>query len=59
MMWDGLGFFGTSDTKLDRIKGKKVNWCTPFLSWTTTPLLLVGFGITLLIITAEASNLGK
>jgi len=30
MMWDGLGFFGTSDTKLPRLKGKKVTWCTPF-----------------------------
>ena len=30
MFWDGLGFFGTSDTKLPRLEGKKVTFCTPF-----------------------------
>jgi len=58
-MWDGLGFFGTSDTKLDRIKGKKVTWCTPFLSWKNTPLLIIGLAIMSYIIVSEGSNLGK
>ena len=59
LMWDGLGFFGFSDTKLDRLKGKKVNWCTPILSWKTTPLLIIGIIAGLYIIITEVNNLGK
>jgi glycyl-tRNA synthetase beta subunit len=28
MVWDGLGFFGTSTHKLDRLRGKKVTFFT-------------------------------
>ena len=59
MMWDGLGFFGTSDTKLERIRGKKVNWCTPFLSWKSTPLGLIALSVMTYIIVTEAYNLGN
>lgn len=50
MMWDGLGYFGFSDTKLNRLKGEKVNWCTPLLSMKTTPLTIIGIGIAIYII---------
>lgn len=30
MIWDGLGFFGTSTHKLDRLRGKKVTLWTRF-----------------------------
>jgi len=59
MMWDGLGFFGFSDTKLARIKGKKVTWCTPLLSWKGTPLLMIGAVVAIYIVVSEAHNLGK
>ena len=59
MMWDGLGFFGFSDTKLGRLRGKKVNWCTPFLSWKNTPLLIIGLTVMMVIIISEVDNLGK
>ena len=26
IMWDGMGFFGCDDTKLDRLKGEKVEF---------------------------------
>ena len=58
-MWDGLGFFGFDDTKLDRIKGKEVTWCTPLLSMKSTPLMLVGIAVMAYIIINEAGNLGK
>jgi hypothetical protein len=58
MMWDGLGFFGFSDTKLARLQGKKVTWCTPFLSWKNTPLLFIGLAVMTYIIVTEAGQLG-
>ena len=59
MMWDGLGFFGFSDTKLPRLKGKKVTWCTPFKSWVNTPFLIIGLVVMALIIVMEVDNLGN
>ena len=58
MMWDGLGFFGFSDTKLERIKGKKVTWCTPILSWKSCPFLIVLIIFSIIII-KEGGNLGE
>jgi hypothetical protein len=58
-MWDGLGFFGFDDTKLDRIKGKEVGWCTPLLSIKSTPLMIIGIVVMAYIIINEAGNLGK
>jgi len=30
LLWDGLGFFGFDETKLDRLKGKPVTFFTKF-----------------------------
>jgi hypothetical protein len=57
MMWDGLGFFGFDDTKLNRVKGEKVTWCTPLASWKSTPLAFIGLGIMIYIIAAESKKL--
>jgi len=57
-MWDGLGFFGFSDTKLPRLKGKEVTWFTPLLSWKNTPLAIIGFFVASYIILKEADKLG-
>ena len=45
LLWDGLGFFGFSDTKLNRLKGIKPRWYDRFLSkrW-------VAFNITSLVL---------
>ena len=57
-MWDGLGFFGFSDTKLPRLRGKEVTWWTPLLSMKTTPLMIISFSVAAFIIIAQAGNLG-
>ena len=59
MLWDGLGFFGFDDTKLDRIKGKEVTWFTPMQSLKSTPLVIIGIVVMTYIIFKEAVNLGK
>ena len=59
MMWDGLGFFGFDDTKLPRLKGKKITFCTPFKSWKNTPFLIIGLTVMAFIIVMEVDNLGK
>jgi len=59
MMWDGLGFFGFSDTKLPRLRGKKVTLLTPYLSWKRTPIMFITFVVMVYIIISEAHNLGK
>ena len=45
LLWDGLGFFGFNDTKLNRLKGIKPRWYDRFLSkrW-------VAFNITSLVL---------
>jgi hypothetical protein len=58
MIWDGLGFFGFSDTKLDRFKGEKVTWYTPLKSWRSTPLAIIGLTVMIYIIVNESRNLG-
>ena len=58
LMWDGLGFFGFSDTKLGRLKGEKVNWCTPLISWKGTPILIISIIVGMIIVISEVNNLG-
>ena len=59
LIWDGLGFFGFSDTKLGRLRGKKVTWLTPVLSWKSTPLLIITLIVGAYIIASESSLLGQ
>lgn len=51
MVWDGLGFFGTDHMKLGRLKGEKVNFCTPFKSprGMVLTLLMVALGLGIVI----------
>lgn len=58
MMWDGLAFFGFDDTKLDRLKGKEVEFKTKFKSykWVIQNTLIVSFMLTILI--SQVSLLG-
>ena len=33
LLWDGLGFFGFSHNKIDRLKGKTPRWFDRFFNW--------------------------
>lgn len=58
MVWDGLGFFGTDHTKLGRLKGVKVNFCTPFKNYRLLVLSILGFVIVMIVIIMEANKIG-
>ena len=59
MLWDGLGFFGADHMKLGRLKGEKVDFCTPFKSPRILFIGLLGLGIGLYIVLTEIYNLGQ
>jgi len=59
MVWDGLGFFGTDHTKLNRLKGEKVNFWTPFKSYKVLILSTIGFIVAVTVILMEFNKLGK
>jgi hypothetical protein len=42
LLWDGLGFFGFDDNKLERLKGKKPKWYDKFSNkrWVVARLIL-------------------
>ena len=42
-LWDGMGFFGFDDNKLDRLEGKKPRWYDPFFNkrWMFSNLILL------------------
>jgi hypothetical protein len=57
-MWDGMGFFGFDDTKLARLKGKKVTFMTKFSSPKSLFFSLLSLSIVLFVIISEAATLG-
>ena len=59
IMWDGLGFFGFDDTKLDRLKGVPVTFKTKFSSAKAIILSLLALVVITYVILKEAWNLGK
>ena len=59
LMWDGLGFFGFDDTKIERLRGKKVTFWTPFTSKKQTLVLLVSIIVSAILISTEVEHLGK
>ena len=58
MMHDGLGFFGFDDTKIERLRGKPVTWCTPFTSKKQNLILVIGLIVGIYIIMTEVGKLG-
>lgn len=58
MLWDGLGFFGTDHMKLGRLKGEKVDFCTPFKSPRTAAISLLGAIFAIYIVLTEIQYLG-
>ena len=59
MLWDGLDFFGTDHVKLGRLRGEKVDFCTPLKSPRIMIMYLLLVSVTIYIIVTEASNFGK
>lgn len=58
MLWDGLGFFGTSHSKLGRLKGEKVDFTTKFSSIEYTVSLVFLITIILVVIFSFFSDIG-
>lgn len=56
MTWDGLGFFGTDHMKLGRLKGEKVDFCTPFKSPRTLVMTLIMIAIGGVILISELNH---
>lgn len=59
LLWDGLGFFGFDTTKLPRLKGVKVNFCTKFKSLKWILMTLITMIIVVLVVYQEFSKLGS
>lgn len=57
MLWDGLGFFGTDHSKLGRLKGEKVNFCTKFSSPRTLGISIAGLIVGLYLLITELNKL--
>jgi len=58
MLWDGLGFFGTSHSKLGRLKGEKVDFKTKFTSIEYVMSLVILITIVLIVIFSFFSEIG-
>ena len=58
MMFDGLGFFGFDDTKIDRLRGKPVTWCTPFTSKKQNLILSISLVVGIFIVMSEVDKIG-
>ena len=58
LLWDGLGFFGFDETKLERLRGAKVDYFTKFKSakWMITNILLGTF--VLLVLRSAIMKIG-
>jgi hypothetical protein len=58
-VWDGLGFFGFDDTKLDRLKGKPLDFLTKFTSIKWIILNFLSLIIIILVLIMEAGQYGS
>jgi hypothetical protein len=57
LMWDGVGFFGTSELKLDRLKGKEPRWYDPFKNMRWMALNLIIFAIVSIVLKSGFDSL--
>ena len=50
LLWDGLGFFGFDDNKLERLKGRKPKWHDKFSNkrWITAQLIFISVIVSVL-----------
>ena len=56
-IWDGLNFFGFATSKLGRLKGQKVNYCTQFTNLQWVLMTLLGLIVAIVILASELSTL--
>ena len=58
LIWDGLGFFGYDNHKLNRLKGIKPKWYDKFLNPYWIFFNVTFIGIISVVLVQEYSNLG-
>lgn len=58
MMWDGLGFFGTSTAGIAGMRGEAFGWLTPLKDFKMVLFSVISMAITLYIIITEVYKLG-
>jgi hypothetical protein len=59
LLWDGVGFFGATDLKLDRLKGIKPRWYDPFKNKRWMTLNLIVFLMVTIILKQSFETLGN
>ena len=59
LLWDGLGFFGFDDNKLDRLRGKPPKWYDRFLNFRWILFNLTLTAIMVSILARQAGNVGN
>jgi hypothetical protein len=59
MLWDGLGFFGFDDTKLERLRGAPVTFFSKFSSIKWTIFTIIAWVVIITVIFTELGSLGK
>jgi hypothetical protein len=58
IMWDGVGFFGASELKLERLEGKKPRWYDRCKSMTWMSVNITMLCLIILVLTNGFSSLG-
>jgi hypothetical protein len=58
LLWDGLGFFGFDDNKLNRLKGIPPKWHDRFMNKRWVLFNLTSISIVLIIIVGQLETLG-
>jgi hypothetical protein len=58
LLWDGLGFFGFDDTKLDRLNGKPVTFTSKFSSYKWIVMTVTAWVVVLAVLLTELGSLG-
>jgi hypothetical protein len=58
LFWDGFGFFGFDDNKLNRLKGQAPRWYDPFCNWRWMIGNIVAVGIVAYILVTELGEFG-
>ena len=58
LLWDGLGFFGFSSNKLDRLTGKEVRWFDRFKNPIWLALNFTTIVIIMTFLAHQLNNIG-
>jgi hypothetical protein len=58
LFWDGFGFFGVDDNKLNRLKGIPPRWYDPFFNWRWMIGNVVAVSIVFYILLTELGEFG-